>query len=950
MESKMPHENYLLSKVKRAVRLGDDGTGADPINIRMQEFATKFSVPFTQPYDFDELINNALFDLRDFTATDRAVIFEFQSTDYLLCTYESVINKRTPKIHKLLFEYEKMKSILDEADKTGCFYERDADNYFKKYPETNLGEKSFCYIPMTIGGSLVGYLVFFSMFEHANWAENELQLISMAGSIIAGAYSRKMSEDILLAANLAELKTQDFISEFSVPFTQPYDFNTLINRALYELRDFTATDRAIILEYQQNGSLLCTYESVINDKTPKMLGNTLEYDAMRPILDEADKTGCFYKRDAKYYFEDYPDTDLYEKSFCYIPLTIGGSRAGYLVFFTMFEQANWAEDEFKLVSMVGSILAGAYMRKKSDEILRAANLALKEATIAAQQANLAKSHFLSRMSHEIRTPMNSIIGFSELALEDTISEKTKGYLRMILDNSEWLVHIINDILDISKIEAGKMDLERIPFDFYEIFTSCKSMITPKAEEKGLHMHFYAEPSEGRVPVGDPLRLTQIFVNLLSNAVKFTNAGSIKMRATLLNTTANSITMRFEIEDTGIGMSRKQIKRIFDPFRQAESGTARKYGGTGLGLTITKNLVDIMGGELQIESTVGVGSKFIFELCFDTIDRKKAKIPEVSMPLNSMEKPIFEGEVLLCEDNDMNQQVICEHLERVGLTTIVAENGKIGIKMIKERIKKEQKQFDLIFMDMHMPEMGGLEASRKIFEMNVGIPVVAMTANVMSDDRELYMKSGMSGYLGKPFTSQELWRCLLQYFKPVNWYNEDIEMQRKADEELHRKLIENFVRSNKGTYLEINKALSNGDIALAHRLSHNLKSNAGQLGKKRLQKASELVESSLRGGENNVSVQQLEVLEEELNAVVSDFEAELNDSVVYTLDRKKLDTKAKNKLFSELEPILRDSDPECLQFIDRLQLVPESDDLIHRIEAFDFKSAMKALSKLKELNC
>jgi len=173
------------------------------------------------------------------------------------------------------------------------------------------------------------------------------------------------------------------------------------------------------------------------------------------------------------------------------------------------------------------------------------------------------------------------------------------------------------------------------------------------------------------------------------------------------------------------------------------------------------------------------------------------------------------------------------------------------------------------------------------------------------------------------------------------------LQRIADEELQLKLIENFVRSNRGTYKEINKALLNGDIALAHRLSHNLKSNAGQLGKKRLQKASELVESSLRGGENTVSVQQMEVLEEELNAVVKDFEAELNASVVHTIKTTQLDTNAKSKLFSELEPVLRDSDPECLLFIDRLQLVPESDDLIQRIEAFDFKSAMKALSILKE---
>jgi len=423
-------------------------------------------------------------------------------------------------------------------------------------------------------------------------------------------------------------------------------------------------------------------------------------------------------------------------------------------------------------------------------------------------------------------------------------------------------------------------------------------------------------------------------------------------------------MRFEVEDTGIGMKRKQIKKIVDPFMQAELDTTRKYGGTGLGITITKNLVELMGGELLIESIVGVGSKFSFELTFDTIDRKKARIPGVNMPFGSLEKPIFEGEVLLCEDNSMNQQVICEHLERVGLKTIVAENGKIGIQMIKDRMKGDtsntpKKQFDLIFMDIHMPEMGGLEASKKIFEMNVGIPVVAMTANIMSDDREMYMNSGMSGFVGKPFTSQELWRCLLQYFKPVNWYNEDEEQQRLADEELRIKLIDNFVRSNRGTYQKISSSLSSGDIELAHRLSHNLKSNAGQLGKTRLQKASEIVESRLRGGENNASIQEMEILEEELAAVLEEFQLEVKesndkiskinrqDSSAKASEAERLDNSAKSKLFRELEPVLRDSDPECLQFIDRLQLVPESEDLIQRIEAFDFKSAMNALSKLKE---
>ncbi|MCL2026340.1 MAG: hypothetical protein FWG92_06005, partial [Leptospirales bacterium] len=379
-----------------------DNTG----NIRTQEFISKFSVPFTQPYDFDELINNALFELRDFTGTDRAIILEFQSGVSLLCTHESVINEETPKVLGRSLPYENVKPTLDEAEKTGCFYEKEAAQYFTFHPAADLGEKSFCYIPLTIGGNRAGYLVFFTMFKKANWAEGEFRLATMAGSIIAGAYSRKISEDAMFAAKELELRTQEFISKFSVPFTQPYDFDELINNALFELRDFTGTDRAIILEFQSDSSLLCTHENLINEKTPKVLGRSLPYKDVKPTLDEAEKTGCFYEKEAAQYFTLHPATDLGEKSFCYIPLTIGGNRAGYLVFFTMFEKANWAEGEFRLATMAGSIIAGAYSRKMSEDAMFAAN-----------ELELRTQEFISKFS----VPFTQPYDFDEL-INNALSE------------------------------------------------------------------------------------------------------------------------------------------------------------------------------------------------------------------------------------------------------------------------------------------------------------------------------------------------------------------------------------------------------------------------------------------------------------------------------------------------------------------------------------------------
>ena len=584
-------------------------------------------------------------------------------------------------------------------------------------------------------------------------------------------------------------------------------------------------------------------------------------------------------------------------------------------------------------------------------------LKLTRQRVEAEIANRTKTAFLANMSHEIRTPMNSIVGFTELALDDDISPKTKNYLRNILTNSEGLLHIINDILDISKIESGNLELESIPFDPRDLLSACRNMVTPKANEKGLKLDFSADPPVGRVPLGDPTRLRQIFVNLLSNAVKFTDSGTVSFQATIKGMTENTLTVYVEIKDTGIGMTEEQIKEIFLPFKQAESETTRKYGGTGLGLAITKNLLDAMGGELKVESTPGGGSTFSFELTFDTIEQTADDALKNKSVQRKLKKPTFEGEILLFEDNVMNQQVICEHLTRVGLKTVVAENGRIGVELMRERLEKIKngtpgiKQFDLIFMDMHMPEMDGHEAAKLINEMDTGVPIVAMTANIMTGDREQYEMHGMSGYLGKPFTSQELWHCLINYFEAVNWQLEDESEQDKITANLRPKLISRFLKSNKEKYVEIMDAIGTGDITLAHRLVHTLKSNAGQLGKTELQQAADEVEDSLKDGKNLVTALQMQSLTKELDAVIEEFTAIETESeppaVESTESTAGLDVTAALELFDELEPILKESNFDCLTFTERLQLVPGSGELIGQIESFEFASALKSLTELRE---
>jgi len=568
---------------------------------------------------------------------------------------------------------------------------------------------------------------------------------------------------------------------------------------------------------------------------------------------------------------------------------------------------------------------------------------------AAEIASVSKSTFLANMSHEIRTPMNSILGFTELALDNEVTHKTRDYLTKIQTNAEWLLQIINDILDISKIESGKMELENIPFDIHELFASCRTLVIPKAVEKGIMLHFYAEPSVGKRLLGDPTRLRQVFVNLLSNAIKFTHTGMVKLLSEINEMRDDKATIYFEIKDSGIGMTPEQIARVFDPFSQAETGTTRKYGGTGLGLSISKNIVEMMGGKLFVESTPGVGSKFSFSLTFNTIDVTEEQRFEKKIILSELEKPLFEGEILLCEDNIMNQQVICEQLARVGLKTVVAENGKIGVDLFMDRIKNNEKQFDLVFMDMHMPVMDGLEASAKINELKTGVPVVAMTANIMANDMEIYKTSGMNDCVGKPFTSQELWSCLMKYFTPVIMDDSQKNVQAEADSEFQKSLQLYFVRSNRNKYNEIVKALEAHDIKLAHRLAHTLKGNAGQIGKIILQKAAEDVEHQLKDGTNLVSSEQLKTLDNELLLVINELSSLLRDSDRDSneYEHSVLDPEKTRNLFYELEALLRAGNPDCNRLAGELRLIPGSEKLIQQMEDFDFTDALLAIAELRE---
>jgi len=562
----------------------------------------------------------------------------------------------------------------------------------------------------------------------------------------------------------------------------------------------------------------------------------------------------------------------------------------------------------------------------------------------AEETSRMKSVFLASMSHEIRTPMHGIIGFSDLALDDNISQKTRNYLSKIKTSAESLLLIINDILDVSKIEAGKIELERIPFDIADVFKLCRLIASPNAQEKGLTLFCYAEPSVGRLLLGDPTRLRQVLLNLLSNAIKFTNNGMVKLLAAITENAPDKVTMHFEIKDSGIGMTEDQIRHVFQPFAQADDSTTRKYGGTGLGLTITKSFVELMGGKLFVESSYGVGSKFSFDLTFDTIDSASAP-SKIDISINRNEKPVFDGEILICEDNDLNKIVISDHLSKVGLKSIIAENGKIGVDLVNKRIKNGEKPFDLIFMDIHMPEMDGLEAAKKIIGLGSRVPIIALTANIMANDRDTYLASGMVDCLPKPFIVQELWTCLLKYLTPISMQaaNNDIEYFEEEDQRME--IIATFIKSNQDTYRKISDALENGDLILSHRLAHTLKSVAALIGMNKLSEAAKNLEQSINLGKTDQLHEQMKELENELNTALSDLSSMLE---TYLNNEKKavniqINDKETYDLLELLKSLLEADNIDSVNLVKKLKNVPGTENLIEQVENLQFKNARETLA-------
>ena len=389
--------------------------------------------------------------------------------------------------------------------------------------------------------------------------------------------------------------------------------------------------------------------------------------------------------------------------------------------------------------------------------------AIQAANARADAASQAKSAYLSNMTHEIRTPMNIILGMSYLALESDLSAGQRDYLENIRLSAEHLLSLINDILDMSKIEAGQLEVETIDFDLHETIANLNKLMAGKISDKGLAFKLDIAPDTPQALRGDPLRLSQVLINFIANAIKFTHQGSITLHIQCREQTEHSALLHFEVEDTGIGMNESECNRMFQAFQQADSSTSRKYGGTGLGLAISKQLVELMGGSVGLASHPGKGSQFWFSIKVQKNLHANAANREQSaaaaQEAAARDKASMQGRrILLVEDQPLNQRVAQAMLRNAGAEVALAENGQVALEILR------QQSFDCILMDMQMPVMDGVAATRAIRDdpALANNLVIAMTANASMHNQALCMAAGMNDFITKPIKPAMLYAALAKW--------------------------------------------------------------------------------------------------------------------------------------------------------------------------------------------
>ena len=627
---------------------------------------------------------------------------------------------------------------------------------------------------------------------------------------------------------------------------------------------------------------------------------------------------------------------------------------------------------------------------------------LKEAKEYAEAASRAKSEFLANMSHEIRTPMNSIIGFGDMLSKTHLDDEQNEFVDSMRTSGHSLLNLIDDILDFSRIESGKLDLEEIDFDLSMTIDSIIHTMAPGAKQKGLEIIGYLSPDVIPFVNGDPERLKQILVNLIGNAIKFTEKGKVVLECKRISEkeddSAKGQTLLFSVRDTGMGIPEDKQELIFESFRQADGRTTRKYGGTGLGLSISSQLVRMMGGKLHLKSPPDgetSGSEFYFSISLAMGKGKKVKEGEEPVTRYQVQETKRRYKMLLVEDTPLNIKLVTKLLTPLGHTVVVAENGKLAVDAVK------RESFDVVLMDVQMPVMDGLEATKEIRKWESGnnqqstiqrVPIVAMTAYAVKGDKEKCLEAGMDGYISKPIKIKEIMPAIKSIIEkksgscpetedpvqkdiPATIAGINIEeaLERfDGNKELYREILNEFSKGNDNTIHEIRDAVARKDMILARRLVHTLKGTAASISANTVRAAAIEFEKAIKQEAPDGVDSLIDNLENALNEVLESvrtlslalndrrYSEEKSDRLSETTSNSAVFNTSPNKaevviMLSKLAGSLRECDPvrseKCIdsikQHLDRSDLCKEIRLLESNINDFDFEEAQKTLDSIAE---